>query len=90
MSITIHPAEPQCWLWPDRTIRKAESGHLREEHNHAVNEWDRLLAQRDALAYELGGIHDALEAGGTVTIEPGSVKAEHIRAALAALEGGGA
>jgi hypothetical protein len=26
------------WLWPDRTIGKAESRELREEHNAVVNQ----------------------------------------------------
>lgn len=38
--------KPQCWLWPDHTIAKAESRQLREEHNALVNENERL---REAL-----------------------------------------
>lgn len=87
MSITIHPAEPQCWLWPDRTIRKAESGHLREEHNHAVNEWDRLLRERDALA-EVVRRYVRDEERPTFRMDKGILDAA--RAALAELEGGGA
>lgn len=32
------------WLWPDRTISKAESRQLRDEHNAAVNEIATLRA----------------------------------------------
>jgi len=43
----------------------------------------RLIAAAPDLEYELGGVADALAGGQIVIIEPGSVKAERIRAAIA-------
>lgn len=41
-----------CWLWPNRTIGKGESGQLREEHNAAVNKIEDLkTALRDVLGW---------------------------------------
>lgn len=52
------------WLWPNRTISKAESGQLREEHNALVNAFDRLVTMRisenrAALAHEVDYPWDA-------------------------------
>ena len=47
----------------------------------------RLIAAAPELEYELGGIADALSAGETVLIEPGSVKASRIHAAIAKVTG---
>lgn len=46
-----------------------------------------LIAAAYDLDYELGGIADALAAGDTVTIEPGSVKAVRIAIAIAKAAG---
>jgi hypothetical protein len=46
MKTNDQTVEPKCWLWPDRTIGKAESRQLREEHNALVNEATRM---REAL-----------------------------------------
>ena len=42
-----------------------------------------LIAAAPDMKHELGGIADALNAGETVTIEPGSIKGERILAAIA-------
>ena len=45
------------------------------------------IAAVPEMMHELGGIADALAAGGIVTIEPGSVKAAAIAKAIAKAEG---
>jgi hypothetical protein len=77
----------KTWLWPNRTIGKAESGVLREEHNAAVNENAELLvAASDAVA--------SLNYAATVLQAPSSSSLREnlaaLRAAIAKAEGGGA
>ncbi len=56
---------------------------LAEDRANAV-----LVAAAPDLLHELGAIADALRAGETVTIEPGSVRAGAILAVVAKAEGG--
>ncbi len=50
-----------CWLWPNHTISKLESGRLREEHNAMANSHDDLLAACEALLHRMteDGYEDA-------------------------------
>ena len=66
--------------------REAAAAKLKKEQDARK----RLEAAADELLNELGAIADALKAGETVTIEPGSVKAAGILAVVAAAEGGAA
>ena len=75
--------------WHDRGMGHGDYGVITEGEEliakvvTGLEEHARLLAAAPDLERELGGIADALAAGETVTIEPGSVKAEKIRLAIA-------
>lgn len=43
----------KSWLWPDRTIGKAESRALREEHNALVNVAAKLAENAEAMFEDL-------------------------------------
>lgn len=43
----------KSWLWPDRTIGKAESRNLREEHNALVNAHVEAIQQLRELEHAL-------------------------------------
>lgn len=60
-----------------------ETGDLVAKVTTGMAEDAHLLAAAPDLEYELGGIADLLNDDETVTIEPGSVKAANILAAIA-------
>ena len=65
-----------------------KTGQPDRETSVAINRANAdLIAAAPELEHELGGIADALTAGETVVIEPGSVKASRIAAAIAAATG---
>ncbi len=78
--------------WKDRGMGHGdygvidETGKLIAEVKTGMGEDACLLAAAPDLLHELGGIADALAADETITIEPGSVKAKRIEAAIAKAE----
>ena len=70
----------QSWLWPDRTIGKAESRQLREEHNALVNSHAELL---EALQRFISLCPNRDGLGGHAPIIAFSTAAQLARAAIA-------
>lgn len=53
MSAEAWPIRP--WLWPSHIAGKRETGKLREEHNYAINQMQKL---QTALKNCLSGLDD--------------------------------